>query len=391
MNSVQLNSIIVPSNIVEIGNNAFSNSTIVTWLTRYKFRGNTFLKNLNNSANVVRVPERIAGHEITEVAPNAFSNFSGREVIIPSTVESIATSAFFGATNIVSMTLPVAWDRYFGRLFAPGPVRAEMQYMFVPSSLRRIYLNYGTSIPFAAFSGMVNLQNITLPENLQSIEQFAFALTHGIDRITIPRHVNSIHHWAFNSWTSFQTIEFVSQNMLNNFNPSWGGQANIVVSPPFRHHVVMTHSERLPTIVSFSFDSFSQRELHPNAIAQLLSNREITASGRIFVASTGGFQDIASVSFSLGALNPSWWIQVNSHYLTRFYSSNDITITNYLIEPLVEDDQIDYSVYPPNPDPTPAFIFMREDMTGGFSRERTRGQLGATGICWGSGTVSLKT
>ena len=66
-------------------------------------------------------------------------------------------------------------------------------------------------IGYAAFSGLNNLSKITLNNQLEKINGFAFAST-GIVSITIPENVKKIDHNIFDNCQNLKTIIMKSQN-----------------------------------------------------------------------------------------------------------------------------------------------------------------------------------
>ena len=76
----------------------------------------------------------------------------------------------------------------------------------IPATVNIEGMNYPvTAIGNEAFSGCYTLQNITLPEGLQSISEWAFSNCSALQSITLPGSLRTIDRFAF-SYTSLQSI-----------------------------------------------------------------------------------------------------------------------------------------------------------------------------------------
>lgn len=99
INCNQLSYIQIPSNVLNIGNNAFHPNTKVDWLGRYSFKNNAFLGLLGNQTEFT-IPNMIAGRQITTIAPQAFYNQTQlNSIVILSSVTTIGSNAFQNTNN----------------------------------------------------------------------------------------------------------------------------------------------------------------------------------------------------------------------------------------------------------------------------------------------------
>ncbi|MBQ3060803.1 MAG: leucine-rich repeat protein [Lachnospiraceae bacterium] len=136
-NGVDIN-VIIPSNVVEIGNLAFddcSSMVSVTIPTSVKIIGDVSFRGCRGLTSVT----------------------------IPSSVTSIGSSAFFGCRGLTSVT--------------------------IPSSVA--YIGDG------AFSGCSGLTSVTIPSSVTSIGYHAFSGCRGLTSVTIPSSVTYIGDGAF--------------------------------------------------------------------------------------------------------------------------------------------------------------------------------------------------
>ncbi|WEK83046.1 MAG: leucine-rich repeat protein [Mycoplasma sp.] len=95
-----------------------------------------------------------------------------------------------------------------------------------------------TTIPYNAFAACRNLQNVTLPNNLLTIEEQAFAQC-GFSNIILPSKLNSIGRVAFGACSSLTNITipisvskmldgaFCNNNNLNEIHLNWNSSAQL--------------------------------------------------------------------------------------------------------------------------------------------------------------------
>ncbi len=117
------------------------------------------------------------------------------EIIIPDTVTSIKSSAFYGLTMIESVIIP-------------DSVTSIGDYAFFNcSSLQNISIPAGvTTIGESAFYGCSSLQNITIPDGVRTIGESTFSYCSSLQNITIPDSVTTIGQLAFYDCSSLQNI-----------------------------------------------------------------------------------------------------------------------------------------------------------------------------------------
>jgi len=172
----------------------------------------------------VIIPERIEGVKVTEIAPEAFlgsepvleNPFGYRwkpkgtqiiSVVIPNTVTTIGSKAFYAQTSLVTVTLSnsitIIQDRVFyecaslSSITIPNSVQTIGEYAFFNcKSLGTVTIpNSVTTIGIAAFVGC-NLQSVNLGRGITRIGAFAFAFNQ-IKELTLPSSLQAILSWAF--------------------------------------------------------------------------------------------------------------------------------------------------------------------------------------------------
>lgn len=109
----------------------------------------------------------------TAIPANAFKDKTTlKEIILPSTIETIGDYAFSGCKNLTSVSIPKA-------------VSAIGKY---------------------AFAGCSNLMSIDIPEELTSISDYTFYNCSGLTTITLPKNLTAIGMYAFKGCTSLTSI-----------------------------------------------------------------------------------------------------------------------------------------------------------------------------------------
>lgn len=135
---------------------------------------------------------------------NAFRNGNWLESItLPENMTSIAAGAFYGCTNLSTLTLP------FLGLNADSSANASLETIFgagsVPASLKEVIL-LGGLVGERAFAE-TSVERVTLPANLAEIGEYAFYKSK-IKNITIPDGVTTLSAHAFEGCSDLAQITF---------------------------------------------------------------------------------------------------------------------------------------------------------------------------------------
>ena len=131
---------------------------------------------------------------VIETATNTLI-YGSNKTVIPSTVTSIASSAFSGCSGLTSITIGDSVT-YIGEEAFIGCY-----------GLTSITIgNSVTSIGSYAFMQCAGLTSITIPNSISSIPDYAFYECTGLTSITIPNSVSSIGHNAFQGCLSLTSI-----------------------------------------------------------------------------------------------------------------------------------------------------------------------------------------
>ena len=181
-----LSEISIPDDITSIGDSSFSGCSSITSI--------------------------IVPNGVTSIGKYAFYNCSNlTSVTIADSVTSIGYAAFENCTSLTSITLPFVGNvkdgtsnTHFGYIF--GTSFYSDQATYVPASLKTVTITGGTSIGYAAFYGCTNLTSITIPDSVTSIGDNAFQNCSGLTTITIPDGVTSIGRYVFEGCTGLTDI-----------------------------------------------------------------------------------------------------------------------------------------------------------------------------------------
>ena len=191
----------------DVSNFEYTNSDGKITITKYK-----------GSDTEVVIPSVIDGNPVTSIGADAFKNCRGlTSITIPSSVTSIDSSAFSYCIGLTSVTIPDSVISIGERAFYDCSSLASIT---IPDSVTRIdtyafsgctglktagpigsgydyEFGWKTSIPANAFYACHSLTNITIPEGVTSIGDFAFRWDSGLTSITIPDSVKSMGLSAF--------------------------------------------------------------------------------------------------------------------------------------------------------------------------------------------------
>lgn len=165
----------------------------------YKIQdGNAIITGCDQSASgTVAIPATIEGYPVTGIDYSSFSRCENiTEFVIPESVKIIGSFALAFCEKITvdernqyfsSDEFGVLFDKNKTMLFQ-YPIKSQISSYVIPDGVEEI--------SWYAIAG-TNLINVTIPESVKSISQFAFAFNNSIENFFIPKNVKTIEFNAF--------------------------------------------------------------------------------------------------------------------------------------------------------------------------------------------------
>ena len=182
-----LASVILLEGVWQISDDAFANCGIteitipssVEYINNNPFRGCDKLEKYivdSNNANYSSIGGVLYTKNVDEILSCPAAKIG--EFIIPSSVTSIRSEAFYGCSGLTSISIP----------------------------------DNVTSIESYVFYQCTGLASITIPENVTSIKNYAFGYCYSLTSVTIPENVTSIESYVFYQCTGLTSVIFESSN-----------------------------------------------------------------------------------------------------------------------------------------------------------------------------------
>ena len=201
-----LTSVTIPNSVTEIVNGAFRGCTSltsiklpnsVTSISGGAFENCTSLTAINvasENSNYVSVNGVLYNKDKTTIICYPAGK-KDKNYVIPDSVTSIGSSAFYGCISLTSITIPGGVTSIGGSAFSGC---TSLTSITMPNSVK--------SIGSSAFGGCESLISVTIPNSVTSIGGSAFSGCRSLTSITIPNSVTEIGRTAFGDCTSLTSI-----------------------------------------------------------------------------------------------------------------------------------------------------------------------------------------
>ena len=143
----------------------------------------------------VIIPDTLMGLPVVSIASRAFEQTNLTSVLIPNTVTSLGSYAFFGCDILTNVTLPNS---------LAGIGNSAFEYC---TSLPNIVIPEGiTSVGEMAFSYCTSLTNVTMADTVNNIGNAAFFECESLASVNLPDGVTNLGETAFLNCTSLGSI-----------------------------------------------------------------------------------------------------------------------------------------------------------------------------------------
>lgn len=306
----QITDIVLHDNITEIGDYAFS--------------GCSGVDNIN-------IPQ-----SVTKIGDGAFKNTNITSLNILPNVTSIGFGAFENCNLLENITLPFIGD---------GNTNTNFDYIFgyssIPQTLKNVTITGGNLIDENAFEYCRNIENITLPNSINSIGHRAFYNCSSLKEIVIPQAVLSIGYEAFEGCESLVkiTLPFVGDGKTNtNFGYIFGASSysyHRTYIPSSLTTVVITGGDEIDDYAFYRCDNITNITLADsiirlgyNAFRYCTSLSTITIPKNVVSIEQFAFDDNLT-SFTFNANRETWDLVDNQcSQLDTLIKQNKVTFTN---------------------------------------------------------------
>ena len=179
--------------VVGVIDGAFHNNTSITEVHLPESVLSIGLNAFAGCSSLTRI-ELPAG--VTVIEDDTFLGCSSlSEVILPEGLHSIGESAFSGCRSLKSIVLPARLSSLGERAFKEsGLISPEL-----PSAF--------TVVPLGLFENCLSLERVSLPENVERVESFAFYGCEKLQEISLPK-ARELGDSVFYGCTSLKEVEF---------------------------------------------------------------------------------------------------------------------------------------------------------------------------------------
>ena len=159
----------------------------------------------SGNATALYIPDEIDGHEVVAIGDRAFQNRTDlRTVMIPDSVTRINIGAFSGCINLANITLSKRIEKIGENAFYNCD---SLQSVEIPKCLNDVYARYDSIyIPNGVFNECSNLKTIIFEEGSTVIADALFRGCDGLESVTIPNTVTQIYGYAFADCRNLKNI-----------------------------------------------------------------------------------------------------------------------------------------------------------------------------------------
>ena len=224
-----LTSVTIGNSVTSIGSSAFykcTNLTSVTIGNSVTSIGSSAFYKCTNLTSVT-IP-----NSVTSIGGSAFSYCSGlTSITIPNSVTSIGYYAFSGCSGLTSIKAENGNEKYDSRNNCNAIIETSTNTL-IAGCKNTIIPNSVTSIGSSAFYKCTNLTSVTIPNSVTSIGGSAFSYCSGLTSVTIPNSVTSIGGSAFSYCSGLTSVIVDIEQPLEINDYTFSNQSNITLYVP---------------------------------------------------------------------------------------------------------------------------------------------------------------
>ena len=203
LNDDEIKDLVIPNSVTSIGEAAFfgcyglTSVTIPNSVTNIGYNAFYYCSGLTSVT---------IGNSVTTIGGYAFGRCHGlTSVTIPNSVTSIGYGAFSYCLNLTSIEVESGNTKYDSRENCNAIIETESNTL-VSGCVTTIIPNSVTTIGNYAFYGFSNLTSVTIPNSVTNIGLNAFYNCSGLTSVTIPNSVMSIGGGAFESCSGLTSV-----------------------------------------------------------------------------------------------------------------------------------------------------------------------------------------
>lgn len=213
-------SVVLPSTVTEIGNDAFNGCTslkqlpdisAVTKIDYQSFKNCTSLKSIDLSDT------------ITEIGMLSFSGCNGLEQVkLPKNLQILTYGAFQNCASLTEISIPKTVTNKNENLsiapfegcislkkvvFEEETTKVSHEILKDASAVETVVIpDTVTEIEYGAFKGCTSIVNLTLPKNLTELGESSFEHCDNLAEVILPAHVKKINNKAFKDCLSLTSV-----------------------------------------------------------------------------------------------------------------------------------------------------------------------------------------
>ena len=223
-------SVTIGNSVNGIGSNVFkscSSLTSVAIPNSVKIIGSAAFNGCSSLTNVV-IP-----NSVTSIGNDAFRDCSSLlSVSIGNSVTSIGSDAFRGCSNLTRIQVSLGNTKYDSRNNCNALIETTSNKLILGCS-NSIIPNSVTSIGSYAFYGCSGLVNVTIPNSVTRIWDYAFYGCLGLTSVTIGNSVTSIGNYAFWQCSSLTSVTVGMETPLSIDYYTFTNKANATLYVPY--------------------------------------------------------------------------------------------------------------------------------------------------------------